>query len=148
MDPPSSPSPSQSFSRLSFRTEEDIVRVVSALSSSGVTESTLTEVQHVSDPKRIIQLGLRPSVVQMGPPWSVYWMQGVDHTTIEFWTRTPVSQIETLLRGESTWIYKSLEQRRKEAIATGSSFSLLLYLPELVRPLRGRETTDGHASVP
>lgn len=125
-----------------FNSDEDIIRVVSFLSSTSVDEEVIRGVRAVLDPLRMVQLGLWPASIFMGDPWTVYWINGMDYATIEFWTRVPVSEVVYKMEQETTWIYKSLERRRREAISTASSFSLLLYAPELTYTVSKRPRTD------
>lgn len=124
-----------------FETEEDIIALVSSLVSEEVEERTF-HILGTNDPERLIRLGFWPANVKMGEPWMTNWMNGMDDITNEFWTLTEVSDMIEIIADIPTWIYKSVERRKRDAIATGSSFALTLYCPEMIYKGSKRPKTD------
>lgn len=115
-----------------FSTDEDIVRMVDAL-STGAKDANVFPVTYIADPRRMIQLGLWPTSIEMDGGWVLEWLAGVPNKEIRFWHGLAGSERNAaMLHEEMNWQYKTLQTIKREAIQGANSIALSLYAPELL----------------
>ena len=115
-----------------FDTDEDIISVVDYLVAQS-KDTNIFPVRYVSDPKRMIQLGLWPTSVDMAYPWVAGWLAGEDIDVLEFWTTDTSPRVTVIdLHDEMNWIYKTMQTLQKEAVEKGNSIALKMYAPEML----------------
>ncbi len=137
-----------------FGSLDDILSVVDKLVAKEQI-SYIYPVTHIYDLKQMFRCGLWPTSLTLDGLWFDSWLDDVDINTIYFWnpSKIPiklnekfvfvnVDKILEMLKYETRWQYKPLEQWKREAIETGNSIALKLYAPELMYHISKRPKTD------
>lgn len=125
-----------------FKTDEDVITVVDYLTAQA-KDANIFPVKYVWDPRRMIQLGLWPTSINMNYPWVIEWLEGEDIDVLEFWsTEMFPTEIINNLRDEMNWKYRTLQTLKREAVEQGNSIALKLYAPEMLYSRSNRPITD------
>ena len=125
-----------------FETDEDIIQLVDKLASAA-EDDIIFPVKYVSNPKRMMQLGLWPTSIEMGSLWVADWLSGVSTDIIESWNTTISPEfLISHLHDEMVWKYSTMETIIKEAVQTCNSIKLKLYAPEMLYKQSNRPITD------
>lgn len=125
-----------------FNNERDVTKVIDKLALIG-KDTSIYPVLHAYDPRRMIQLGLYPTSIDINVPWVVDWLNGVDLESIEFMS-VEVSPAHTIgkLHLEMHWKYLTLETLRKQACEDAGSVALTLRDPASLYQQSHRPRTD------
>lgn len=129
---------------MQFRLENhtQLVRLALELNAEAHSNVSVT-IDYVWNPKQAIQVGLWPSSHLTYDAWFVDWMNNVPAADIAFWhDGIDVAEEAQKMKTIGTWIWKSLEEHKREAVASASSLPLLLYARELLYQGSKRPKTE------
>jgi len=126
--------------RYFINTEEDIINLISSLESE-INHKYIYPVMYVYDPKRMIQLGLWPTSVDIDN-LMIDWLSGSDPNSMRFWHLSECTRDPEFLKNETVWSYKPVKIIKQEALDEADSTRLMFVAPELVYQKSRRPKTD------
>ena len=125
----------------SFQTDDDIIQVLDTLVAKAAN-ANIFPVLHVSDPRRMMQMGLWPSSISLRLPWITYWLEGMSMHDISFWTDVDYSAMIRQFRSIMSWEYSTLQTIQKQAVASADSTQLRWRAPEMLYTRSQRPRND------